>query len=73
MKRFSLVAVSVLGLMVAIIAGCSTEKKDAVNRTGSSAGEGDQPMVIAAIPKCTGGEFWETVEQGLVKNWLKAC
>src|SRR5688572_33128920 len=58
----------VVGLLLslAVASGC--------NRGGSSTGstEGTTPaasgaserLTIAVIPKSTGGEFWETVEQG---------
>ena len=68
MKRFSVVTVSVLGLIIVIASGCSTEKNVAVNGNvngnANGASGGGKRLVIAAIPKCTGGEFWETVEQG---------
>jgi len=42
---------------IAFLQGCSSSSDD------SSDSSSDRP-VVAAIPKATGGDFWETVEQG---------
>jgi ribose transport system substrate-binding protein len=63
MKHPRLTAFSVLLLFLFSLTGC-TENKVASKGEDSEAGGGDKKLVIAAIPKSTGGEFWETVEQG---------
>lgn len=62
MKSPLLTICSVLMLFLVATLGCGNEKKAASN--SEAAGGGDKKLVIAAIPKSTGGEFWETVEQG---------
>ena len=44
-----------LALMAILVAGCGDSKP-------ASSDSGAKRLVIAAIPKSTGGEFWETVE-----------
>ena len=46
-------------LVVSVAIGCTND--DATSGSGSGS---DDQMTIAVIPKSTGGEFWETVEQG---------
>ena len=61
MKRFSFLAFSVMAVMVAGAIGCNKSDSSA---TGNGSADGAKKLVIAAIPKSIGGEFWETVEQG---------
>lgn len=61
MKRF-LIACSVAALMVGGLIGCN--KSDSYAEGNGPAANGEKKLVIAAIPKSTGGEFWETVELG---------
>lgn len=51
-KRSSVIALSLLALFTA----CAP--------SGEQESSGDKKVVIAAIPKSTGGDFWETVENG---------
>ena len=60
MKRPMLTICSLLMLFLVATIGCSDEKV-ADSKNGDA---GEKKLVIAAIPKSTGGEFWETVEQG---------
>ncbi len=57
----------ILGLTFAIVSwtGCNPPAPSSPS-AGKSAGENDR-LVIAVIPKSTGGEFWETVEAGARK------
>ena len=61
MNRSSLVSLTVVALLVVSVFGC---KPDAANNAGKAGKHAKKKLVIAAIPKATGGEFWETVEQG---------
>ena len=63
MKRPLLTTCSVILLFLVATIGCNDEEK-ATSNSDSAGGGGDKKLVIAAIPKSTGGEFWETVEQG---------
>ena len=57
-KKSSLLTfISALSLLV-LIAGCSPSKD------GGSESSSSDRTTIAAIPKATGGDFWETVEAG---------
>ena len=46
-------------LLLAVF-GCDADD----NASGTGAADGEKRLTIAVIPKSTGGEFWETVEQG---------
>ncbi len=61
MKRFSLTTLPLLLLFLLGTIGCSSDEKATAKGDGAA---GEKKLVIAAIPKSTGGEFWETVEQG---------
>ena len=61
MKRFSLTIFPLLFLFLLGVIGCSGDEKAPAKNDGAN---GEKRLVIAAIPKSTGGEFWETVEQG---------
>jgi ribose transport system substrate-binding protein len=60
----------VLAALVAanvVIGGCSqsaTTTDSAKSGAGGAASTDGKPLTLAVIPKSTGGEFWETVEQG---------
>ena len=62
MKRLSRTNIFALMLLATLI-GCNKGEKAAKSDGGADSGS-DKKLVIAAIPKSTGGEFWETVEQG---------
>ena len=65
MKWLSRFALCFLALVAPFLYGCSADTNDVTNGGGNTGvAAGDKRLVIAAIPKCTGGEFWETVEQG---------
>ncbi|MBT3482591.1 MAG: substrate-binding domain-containing protein [Opitutales bacterium] len=55
-KRF--LPFSLILFLFAVLIGC-TSSDDSANESSNS-----DKIVIAAIPKATGGDFWETVEQG---------
>ncbi|MDG2254043.1 MAG: substrate-binding domain-containing protein [Opitutaceae bacterium] len=55
-KRF--LPFSLILFLFAVVIGC-TSSDDSANESSNS-----DKIVIAAIPKATGGDFWETVEQG---------
>lgn len=58
---------SILGLILAMLCltGCNSGQNAVPpNGSDSSTGTNGKSLTIAVIPKCTGGEFWETVEQG---------
>ena len=55
-KRF--LPFSLILFLFAVLIGCSSSD-DSTNESSNS-----DKIVIAAIPKATGGDFWETVEQG---------
>ena len=55
-KRF--LSLSLILFLFALLIGCSSSD-DSTNESSNS-----DKIVIAAIPKATGGDFWETVEQG---------
>ena len=55
-KRF--IPFSLFLFLFAVLIGC-TSSDDSANESSNS-----DKIVIAAIPKATGGDFWETVEQG---------
>ncbi|MFL3656832.1 MAG: substrate-binding domain-containing protein [Opitutales bacterium] len=55
-KRF--LPLSLILFLFAVLIGCSSSD-DSTNESSNS-----DKIVIAAIPKATGGDFWETVEQG---------
>ena len=57
MNKRSLISTLSLSLLAGLIA-CSSSNDSKTESTGSDR------LVIAAIPKATGGDFWETVEQG---------
>lgn len=61
MSLFSVVTVS--AIMMAAGIGCTGSNDEAGGASGKSSRDGKK-MVVAVIPKSTGGEFWETVEQG---------
>ena len=58
MKKLPLLSFIPIFALAAIITGCSPSQD-----SRSTAASNDK-TVIAAIPKATGGDFWETVEQG---------
>ena len=45
--------------------GCGSATETGDNSPGATAQS--DPLTIAVIPKCTGGEFWETVEAGAME------
>ena len=57
-------------LLVAVVAmGCNNGSDTPSSTAGgggetSSGGKTEKKLTVAVIPKSTGGEFWETVEQG---------
>ncbi len=58
---------STLILAIGILStGCnkSDSQRNSTNKTIDGSANGKKKLVIAAIPKSTGGEFWETVEVG---------
>ena len=57
MKNRFLLPTLTLSLLAGLV-GCSSSDDS------SSESSGSDKIVIAAIPKATGGDFWETVEQG---------
>lgn len=72
MKRYSLIFV-LFSLCFALATGCNESTEEpakaggsdvSTDGSGDSDASGESKLVIAAIPKSTGGEFWETVEQG---------
>lgn len=47
------------------VPGCNSGQDTAgANGSAADSGTNGKSLTIAVIPKCTGGEFWETVEQG---------
>ena len=65
MKRSSLAFVAAGLLICSAFFGCNSDsKKSDGGNGGDASASGEKKLVIAAIPKSTGGEFWETVEQG---------
>jgi ribose transport system substrate-binding protein len=62
MKPLSLLTLSVALILSTGLLGCDSSSSKAKN--GAKSEDGSKKLVIAAIPKSTGGEFWETVEQG---------
>ncbi len=48
-------------LAVAIWSGCRSSRTD----TADAPQDADATLTVAVIPKCTSGEFWTTVEQGV--------
>lgn len=53
----------VFALALASWSGCSNSSTD--TSAGGSAKDTDGQLTVAVIPKCTSGEFWTTVEQGV--------
>jgi ribose transport system substrate-binding protein len=54
-------------IVVAAAGGCGQQTagpKAGETTDASASGSGDERLTLAVIPKSTGGEFWETVEQG---------
>lgn len=51
---------------VASVGGCSSGNSDrpAAGKPAGAPADPGKELVLAVIPKSTGGEFWETVEQG---------
>lgn len=64
MNRLLMSLVFVGCLLGLVFLGCTSDSKKGAEGNGDSSIGGAKKLVIAAIPKCTGGEFWETVEQG---------
>src|SRR5688500_15439738 len=52
-------ALAVFCLLLAL-SGCDADE----SAPDTGAADGEKKLTIAVIPKSTGGEFWETVEQG---------
>ena len=50
-------------LLLGLLNGCDGGSDDSAGPAPSSGGA-DEQLTLAVIPKSTGGEFWETVEQG---------
>ncbi len=61
MKKSTFLYLVPFSIFIALITGCSPSSE-----SGSTASN-DGRTVIAAIPKATGGDFWETVETGARK------
>ena len=61
-SRLSILSFALVASAFAV-SGCSPSTDVDGSGTAASSG-GDKKMVVAVIPKSTGGEFWETVEQG---------
>ena len=51
-----------VAIVTAFSVGCNSGNNSAGTES-SDAGDGSS-LTIAVVPKSTGGEFWETVEQG---------
>lgn len=65
MTRLSLSTLSIVLVCLSALTGCSDGEKSANgSKDANGSNDGSKKLVIAAIPKSTGGEFWETVEQG---------
>ena len=50
-------------ILLAFIVGCNSSSNMGDAKSKSS--ESGTSLTIAVVPKCTGGEFWETVERGV--------
>ncbi len=60
MKCFAFSIYGLLALLMVSQFGCKKSSDSSAQQDSN----GDKKLIIAAIPKSTGGEFWETVEQG---------
>ena len=60
--------VSILLPLLALAVGCNSSKSggDSGQPAASSSDNTEKSLTIAVVPKCTGGEFWETVEGGVL-------
>ena len=70
MRRFLPVMLSLM-FAVGVLIGCNRPRSVSAPPTAAAASGGQtggaDRLVIAVIPKSTGGEFWETVEAGARK------
>jgi ribose transport system substrate-binding protein len=62
MRRSTTVLLSLV-IAVGISGGCNRSSQPSGSDGGTATG-GSEKLLIAVIPKSTGGEFWETVETG---------
>lgn len=66
-KLFSLGMVAAIITSLVAAAGCDRSGTQTAGETATSQNSGgavSRPLTLAVIPKSTGGEFWETVEEG---------